>query len=452
MVHPKRIRQLNNSSIDSSLLGPIVYWMSRDQRTHDNWALIYAQYLAKDLNRPLVVVFCLRETFPYASERMLSFMLTGLEEVERNLAELNISFQLLLGDIPKNLFRFIEEHRVPVLVKDFTPLKAPRSWTEDLLKKTDVPVFEVDAHNVIPVWVASEKQEYAAYTMRPKIHQLLDEYLEEFPVLHSQAVKAKFSRVDWKFIWKSLEYDSNVKKVDWIKPGEQSAKHNLGSFIKLGLSTYETKRNDPLADSVSMLSPFLHFGQISPARVALNIDHSQAQAENKKVFLEELIVRRELADNFCFYNPNYDSSKGFPKWAKESLEKHESDKREYVYSLEEFKNASTHDELWNAAQKEMVIRGKMHGYMRMYWAKKILEWTKDADHAMKVAINLNDTFELDGRDPNGYTGIAWSIGGVHDRPWFERDIFGLVRFMSYNGLKSKINIKQYIERIKNYEL
>ena len=175
-------------------------------------------------------------------------------------------------------------------------------------------------------------------------------------------------------------------------------------------------------------------------------DASLTQADHAGVFLEELVIRGGLADNFCFYEKNYDSSRGFPDWSKETLLDHADDEREYTYSLEEFENAETHDDLWNACQNEMLLTGKMHGYMRMYWAKKILEWTRNPDEAMEVVIHLNDTYELDGRDPNGYTGIAWSIGGVHDRPWFGRPIFGKVRFMARSGCEKKFDVKAYIEK------
>ena len=162
--------------------------------------------------------------------------------------------------------------------------------------------------------------------------------------------------------------------------------------------------------------------------------------------LEELIVRRELADNFTFYNTQYASFDGFPAWAKQSLNEHRKDKREYLYSLKQFEQAETHDPLWNAAQTQMINKGKMHGYMRMYWAKKILEWTPSPEEAMMIAIYLNDKYELDGRDPNGYAGIAWSIGGVHDRAWFDRPVYGKVRYMNYRGCESKFNVKEYIRQ------
>jgi deoxyribodipyrimidine photo-lyase len=206
-----------------------------------------------------------------------------------------------------------------------------------------------------------------------------------------------------------------------------------------------------VASGQSNLSPYLHFGQISAQRVALEVSSSSVEESPQQQFLEELIVRRELSDNFCYYNRNYDSIDGFPSWARTSLDKHAKDRRPYIYSLERFEHAETHDELWNAAQMEMIRTGKMHGYLRMYWAKKILEWTRNAADALKIAIFLNDRYELDGRDPNGYAGCAWSIGGVHDRAWFERPVFGKIRYMSYNGCKSKFDVESYIAEVKKWK-
>jgi deoxyribodipyrimidine photo-lyase len=239
--------------------------------------------------------------------------------------------------------------------------------------------------------------------------------------------------------------ERTVPEVTWIAPGEREGQKALKNFVRRSLSLYGEKRNDPGQQGQSHLSPYLHFGQVSAQRVALEVLKSDAGREAKESFLEELIVRRELADNFCFYNPLYDRFEGFPQWAKKTLNEHRNDSRRYLYSSKVFEQGGTHDDLWNAAQREMVKRGKMHGYMRMYWAKKILEWTESPEKALAIAIYLNDRYELDGRDPNGYAGISWSIGGVHDRAWTEREIFGKVRFMSYNGCRSKFDIKAYIE-------
>jgi len=276
---------------------------------------------------------------------------------------------------------------------------------------------------------------------------MLSEYLEEFIWLQKHPVswETRVPEIDWDGIRKKLAVDTTVAAVSWIKPGEKAAHAALADFLEKRISRYSGERNDPTKNGQSNLSPYLHFGQLSSQRVALEIKKAKIDRTSKEAFIEELIVRRELSDNFCFYNQHYDTVQGFPEWARKSLYAHRKDRRDHTYSLEEFEMAQTHDRLWNAAQMEMAKRGKMHGYMRMYWAKKILEWTESLEKAMDIAIYLNDRYELDGRDPNGYTGIAWSIGGVHDRAWGERPVFGRIRYMSYNGSKSKFDVKKYIE-------
>ena len=236
-----------------------------------------------------------------------------------------------------------------------------------------------------------------------------------------------------------------MKEIDWIKSGETEALLKL-EILKTDLLGYDNDRNDPTKKAISNLSPYIHFGQISAQRIAYEIQRSNLSANDKDAFLEQLIIRRELSENFCEYETNYDQFDGFHKWAQLTLNDHRNDEREYLYPLEQFESAETHDQLWNAAQREMVFNGKMHGYMRMYWAKKILEWTAKPEIALENAIFLNNKYELDGRDPNGYTGIAWSIGGIHDRPWFEREVYGKIRYMNYNGCKSKFNVLKYIEQ------
>jgi deoxyribodipyrimidine photo-lyase len=378
-------------------------------------------------------------------------MLKGLQEVENNLSRKNIPFYLLIGSPESVIAEWLRIHDIKVIVTDFDPLNIKRSWKKSISERINIPFYEIDAHNIVPCWVVSQKQEYGAYTLRPKIHRALEEYLEEFPKIktHSIPWKKKTAKIDWNKVMRALKADRSVSEVVWIRSGEREAHRALIKFIKHKLSLYQELRNDPAMDGQSNLSPYLHFGQLSAQRIALEVMKADVTEDVKDAFLEELIVRRELSDNFCFYNPGYDRFSGFPDWAKRTLDKHRKDSRAYIYSRDQFENAQTHDDLWNAGQMEMVKWGKMHGYMRMYWSKKILEWTPSPEAALEIAIYLNDKYEMDGRDPNGYTGIAWSIGGVHDRAWNERNIFGKVRYMSYNGCKSKFNIKRYIERINS---
>jgi len=427
--------------------GPVIYWMQRDQRVNNNWALIYAIEKARELKQQAAVAFCLVPNFLEATIRQYGFMLKGLEEVEKSLAKFNIPFYLLIGEPGIEIPKFVKRINASALISDFNPLRVVRNWKKKVIEKIDIPFFTVDTHNIVPVWEASDKQEFGAYTIRPKIKKQLDEFLDEFPRLIKQkSHNLKTEKVDWNKALKSLKINFDVKEVEWIKPGESNALKTLNSFFEERLTDYNEKRNDPNENVSSNLSPYLHFGQISSQRIALETYKRKHNAEVKDAFLEELIVRRELSDNFCLYNKNYDSFDGFPEWAKKTLNEHRKDKREFTYNLEQFENAETHDELWNAAQIEMVSIGKMHGYMRMYWAKKILEWTETPEEALEYAIYLNDKYELDGRDPNGYTGCAWSIGGVHDRAWTERPVFGKIRYMNYNGCKRKFDVKKYIKK------
>jgi deoxyribodipyrimidine photo-lyase len=447
-VNPMRVRFLKDAPAKS---GPIVYWMSRDQRVQDNWALLFAQEMALKNQEPLAVIFCLVPSFLNATLRHYSFMLSGLREIEDSLKQKNMPFFLLSGSPVDQVPAFAVRYSVGAIVTDFDPLRIKSAWKKAVARKIDVPLYEVDAHNIVPCWLASPKQEFAARTFRPKIQRLLGDFLDKFPKLqrHPFSWVRKNSTPDWDRLRGSLHVDTAVSEVTWIKAGERAARRALRDFTDKKLAVYSETRNDPTLDGQSNLSPYLHFGQLSAQRVALEVQGSAAGGESRESYLEELIVRRELSDNFCFYNGKYDALEGFPAWAQRTLNEHSGDEREHEYELEKLENAETHDDLWNAAQMEMVQNGKMHGYLRMYWAKKILEWSGSPEEGLQMAIYLNDRYELDGRDPNGYVGCAWSIGGVHDRAWFERPIFGKVRYMSYNGCKSKFNVDRYIEKVKN---
>lgn len=444
IINEKRIRLLQKGNETN---GPIVYWMSRDQRVHDNWALIFSQKLAIEKNKPLTVVFNLVPDFLEATIRQYGFMLKGLRQIEDELQKYNIPFFLTLGSPENSIPELLNKINASILVCDFDPLRIKRIWKREVAKKISVPFYEVDSHNIVPCLYVSNKVEFGAYTIRPKIHKALPEFLDEFPKLKKMKNYGLDSeKIDWGKAEKSLKINRNVTEVSWIKPGEVNAQKMLRDFLENRFDNYAEERNDPNKNALSKLSPYLHFGQISAQRIALTVEQFYGNHPSAKSFLEELIVRRELSDNFCYFNPKYDSFDGFPDWAKKTLNEHRKDKREFIYSLEEFEQAKTHEDLWNAAQIEMVKTGKMHGYMRMYWAKKILEWSKSPEEALKIAIYLNDKYELDGRDPNGYVGCAWSIGGVHDRAWTERPVFGKIRYMNFNGAKRKFDVKNYINK------
>lgn len=442
----KRFRYLNDNSFNSSG-ETVVYWMERDQRVDDNWALIVANEVSKNNNKQLVIFFNYDIEF-YGNElRRFDFMTKGLREVEAKCERLNIPFVFTKGNSEDKVIQQIEKLNACCLITDSNPLTPIKKSKSEIAKNIDIQFLEVDAHNIVPVWIASNKVEFGARTIRGKLNNLLEEYLTDFPKVERQEngdiklVKNDFDEI-------LCELDSSVKPISWTKPGEDSAFKILQEFIDKKLVKYSDERNDPNKNAISNLSPYFHFGQISTQRVAL-IMQGLADNPNAKVFLEEMVIRRELSDNYTFYNDNYDNFNGFPRWAKISLDVHRSDKRDYLYSKDEFEKSITHESLWNAAQTELVTTGKMHGYMRMYWAKKILEWTNSPKEAQNIAIYLNDKYSIDGRDPNGYTGIAWSLGGVHDRAWFERSVYGKVRYMNYNGAKRKFDIQKYILNFSN---
>lgn len=423
--------------------GPIVYWMSRDQRINDNRALSYAQELAIANKSELHIAFALNDSFLGATRRQFGFLLKGLDELNKKANELNINFSLLIGDPIDRIPEYLNSLDAFSVIVDFDPLKIKRYWKKEVANRISCPMIEIDAHNIIPCRFLSDKEEFAAYTIRPKVKKLLPMYLGNIPAI----IKHPFGKTSNLSLEYNLEkFDNSVSEVKNFEPGESAAIIKMNNFIESKLARYNELRNDPANNFQSDLSPYIHFGQISAERIALEVNRTTISEELKESFLEELIVRRELADNYCFYNKDYDNIFGFKPWAQETLNIHRSDKRPYIYDVEHFEFAKTHDKYWNAAQLEMVKDGKMHGYMRMYWAKKILEWTKSPEQAQEIAIYLNDKYELDGRDPNGYTGIAWSIGGVHDRGWTERPIFGKIRFMNEGGLKRKFKIDDYAKK------
>jgi deoxyribodipyrimidine photo-lyase len=428
--------------------GPVVYWMSRDQRVEDNWALIYSSILALENHTSLAVIFCLTSDFLNASIRQYGFMIKGLQECAHRLKKHNIPFYLLQGNPADQIPVFLIKYRIHTLVTDFDPLRIKQKWKQEVAIQAMTDIITVDAHNIVPAFIASNKAEFGAYTLRPKIQKALTYFLQDFPnlLIQKQYNDFEFEEYPWEIIISNLKVDRSVQEVDWCSSGEKAAKVVLTSFLTGSFHDYHQQRNDPNSESTSGLSPYLHFGNISAQRIALTVLTDYSAHISAGPFLEELIIRRELADNYCLYNPRYDTFDGFPGWARMTLNDHRKDEREYLYNSVQFEGAQTHDSLWNAAQMEMKNTGKMHGYMRMYWAKKILEWSASPEDALRIAISLNDKYELDGRDPNGYTGCAWSIGGVHDRAWNSHPVYGKIRYMNFNGCKRKFDVKKYIQK------
>lgn len=461
-VHPKRVRTLKKAPQGSS--GPVLYWMSREQRVEDNWALLYAVEQAREQSAQVAVVFNLVPEFMNAGARQFVFMLEGLSALERVLARKNIPFFLTQGDPVKEIPALVNSVMASTLITDMSPLRVGRQWRDGVCSALPptVSMHMVDAHNIVPVWVASDKREYAARTIRSKINGKLPEYLTEFPEVPAQAsawsddCAVQPPQVDWKgLIDMAKVKGASVPPVTWLEAGEAAGARALAGFLtKTRLSKYESKRNEPsVPAALSGLSPYFHFGQLSPQRAALEASKlRKAAPESVSAFLEESVVRRELSDNFCWYTENYDSIDCAYDWAKETLEMHRNDVRDHVYTYEQLRDAKTHDPVWNASQRELTVIGKQHGFIRMYWAKKILEWTESPEQAIDFAMRLNDTYSLDGRDPNGVVGVMWSVVGLHDQGWKERPVFGKIRYMGgaawkLGSGKKKFDLSAYISRV-----
>ena len=444
----------------------VLYVMGRDQRVRDNHALLEAQAEAIEHRLPLIVMFNLLPQTGHRKREHYEFMVEGIQEVILQLTKRNIGFITTIGDLRSNVLDIAGTTRPRSIYFDFSPLRGPRAIQKAIAKQVDCRVAVVDTHNIIPVWVTSDKEEFAAHTIRRKIHRLIEEWAVEPGALkkHPNTFRDLPKGASNGDVDKLLNSIPKNGIEHGFKPGEAAASRTLSQFIETGLTRYATGRNDALAEAQSNLSPYLHFGQISALRVLLDIldakphppqiftsfkipSPGDQSSENNGIdaFVEELVVRKELADNFCFYNPNYDKISGAKDWARKSLQAHADDPRDFIYTKQQLEDGQTHDDLWNAAQMQLRKSGKIHGYLRMYWAKKILEWTESPATALSWAIELNDTYHLDGGDPNGYVGVMWSIAGVHDRPWFDRSVYGTVRYMARSGSDKRFDTKKYIE-------
>ncbi len=431
----------------------VVYWMQRSHRAVDNPALDVAVRLGNELGKPVVVFFAPVPFYPGANQRNLHFLLLGVPDIAERLARRGVGF--CFRPYPEHsLLKFCEQVRSAMVVGDENPLREPEEWRQRVSDRLRIPFWTVDADVIVPSR-RLEKEHYAARTIRPRLLGLLPRFLKApentkarvawIPPggLQSQSWEDDFTR-DWTL-------DRTVSAVNAWRGGTTEAMRHLGEFVQSKLAAYPQVRNRPETDGTSRLSPYLHFGHLGPHTVAIAIRDSDAPETAKQSFLEQLIVRRELAINFVRFNSLYDSVECMEPWADRSFAQHSSDKRPILYSLEQLDNAETHDPLWNAAQKQMVLTGWMHNYLRMYWAKKILEWSPSVASAYQRAIWLNDRYELDGRDPNGYAGIAWAILGKHDRPWFDRPVFGQVRYMSLASTGRKFDAKRYIAAVERME-
>ncbi len=428
----------------------VVYWMQRAQRGLDNPALDLAIEAANLLGLPVVAFVGLVANYPNANRRHYRFLAEGFNDIAGDLRARGVGFVVRLFP-DHDLGAFCDEVRPALVIGDENPLREPEGWRRAYADRLRVPFWTVDADVVVPSRLL-EKEQYAARTIRPRIGRLLPRFLverhEPDAALAWNPARAPRSEPAAPSVIDRLPLNASAQPVAGLRGGTRAAEAVLARFLRGRLDGYATRRNHPEADGTSQLSPYLHFGHIGPLTVARAVRDTAAPREDRDAFLEEFIVRRELSVNFVRFNPRYDRLDGCEPWALRTLARHAEDPRDPLYTAAQLEAAETHDPLWNAAQIQMVDTGWMHGYVRMYWAKKILEWSPTPAEAFARAVELNDRYELDGRDPNGYTGIAWAIGGKHDRAWGpERPIYGTVRYMSYASTSRKFDSKEYIRRV-----
>lgn len=431
-----------------------------NRRVESNHALLHAAELANERGLPLLVYEAITCSYPFANDRLHTFMLQAVPEMRRRLTALGIGYAFYLRrtkQCPDNTFYQLAEKASAVVTDDY-PTFIARWHNERVPSKLQIPYLVVDSSCIVPM-NRLEKREYAAYTIRPKIRKLLPEYLQP-----AGELRVNRGFVDSLPEWNTCVTDANIAELvasceidHTVKPsttfigGRVAAERHLQRFVVENLRRYAKGRNEPSEHATSDMSPYLHFGQISSLEIALAVrKHAEEHKLIADEYLEELIVRRELAFNYARFTDKADSFSALPAWARETLRRHAVDKRHPTYTREQFENAQTHDALWNACQKEMLLRGKIHGYYRMYWGKKIIEWSPTCQDALETMLYIHDRWALDGRDPNTYTNILWCFG-LHDRPWQERPVFGMIRYMGLDGMKRKTNTDAYLREIDYLE-
>jgi deoxyribodipyrimidine photo-lyase len=433
--------------------------MQMNRRAESNHALEHAVSQANHLGLPLFVYEGLTCTYPYASDRFHRFILDGVPDTQASLARRGVGYGFYLRrrrSDPNDLLYRLAANAALVVTDDYPTFITSRH-NASVPAKIGIPYHAVDSSCVIPMHLHAKK-EYGAYTIRPKIMRMLRDWLQ--PVDRVQIENRwQRPRPEWHVevrnniaeLTASCEIDHTIAPSLTFCGGQTEARRHLGHFLQHNLKRYDTSRNNPSDHATSNLSPYLHFGHISAHEVALGAQLAAMEnGLNAEPFLEELIVRRELAFNHAVWAKEPDSLDSIPNWARETLRKHTSDAREPNYKRDEFERAATHDALWNATQTELLLRGKIHGYYRMYWGKKIIEWSPDPREALDTMVYLHDKYALDGRDPNTYANILWCFG-LHDRPWQERPIFGMIRYMSLDGMKRKTGVDAYLGEIAHIE-
>lgn len=451
----ERIRVLNSAPVrpDGDY---VLYWMGANRRVESNHALLRAVELANELGMPVLCYEGVTCDYPHANGRLHTFLLEGVPGTARRLKRLGIGYCFYLRrrlSDPGDIF-FRLAGRAACVVADDYPTYFPARMNAEVPPRLNVRYEAVDSSCIVPMSLLG-KREYAAYTIRPKIHRLLPQHLAPCPEPRVRRrwqgpppeFHVEFSEAQIPSIVASCEIDHSVPPSLSFRGSREEAEARLRLFLEKNLRRYAKERNQPAAHATSRMSPYLHFGRISALEIALAArEHAREHRLIADEFLEELIVRRELAFNFARHTANPASLSNLPDWARATLLAHARDARQPCYSRAQFERAETHDELWNACQKEMLLRGIIHGYYRMYWGKKIIEWSPTCQDALETMVYLHDRYALDGRDPNTYTNILWCFG-LHDRPWQERPVFGMIRYMSLEGMKRKTDVGGYLREI-----
>lgn len=463
-VEPERVQVANGQPVRAERRY-VLYWVQASVRAVANHALEYAVARANALGRPLVACFGLTSDYPEANARHYAFLVEGVLELRAELLRRRgVALHVLLG-APDRVAEQCARGSACEVVGDVGYLRVQRQWRAWLAAALDCRLTLVESEAVVPVRTASDRPEFAARTLRPRLRVHLDRFCRApaaeqrlqhadpaVHVDHGPFRAMPDASVD-AVLLQLAHLDRSVAPVSpRIRGGAEQALRQLDRFCTERLARYVADRNNPAADGTSRLSAYLHFGHISPITVALAVRRAAAAASgalraSADAFLEELIVRRELSFNHCWYRPDeYDRLSCLPDWVQRTRAQHARDPRVYVYGLAEIEAARTHDAYWNAAQREMCVTGHMHGMMRMYWAKKVIEWTDSWEHAYDWLIYLNNKYELDGRDANSFVGVLWSFG-LHDRAHAERPIFGKLRWMSHDGLTRKFPMAAYLARV-----
>ncbi len=447
-IQAERVQTLNDTQPQDG--DYVLYWMQQSQRAEDNPALEYGVQQANSLKKPLLVGFGLMDDYPEANLRHYTFMLEGLKETQAALKDRDVRMVVQRGspdEVALNLSK-----NAALLVTDRGYLNIQKKWRERVADEAACRVVQIEGDVVVPVELASNKREYAARTLRPKIHKHLEKFLVDLSTtaVNRSSLGLNIDGVDLQDpvkLAKSLKLEQQVLPVtEFFEGGTSRGKAIVENFLDNLFGDYAEHRNQPQTNDVSHMSKYLHFGQVSPVWLAQAVRHSGGSQKNIETYVEELVVRRELTMNFVNFTENYDTYDCIPDWAEKTLTEHASDEREYVYTAEQLENAATHDPYWNAAMNEMRYTGYMHNYMRMYWGKKILEWTPSSQEGHDVTLRINNKYFLDGRDANSFSNVAW-VYGNHDRPWRERAVFGKVRYMNAAGLKRKADPDAYVEKV-----